>query len=142
VGTQPGRVFADEVENRRPAALCVVQIGDAVGKSRSQMQKGQRRLFSDASVTVGRARADALEKPQHRPDLGNLVERRNKVQFRRAGIGKTNFHSRSRRRLKNTFRSGHHLLLFYSYMVVSSSRILDWLGAVGSVAMLTASRDV
>ena len=85
----PGGVVADDVDERRPAAPGVVQVGDAVREPRAEVNQGQRRLARHPAVTVGGAGGDALELRQHAANAGDLVERGDEMDLGRAGIRET-----------------------------------------------------
>ncbi len=85
----PGGMLADDVEKRRAGPLGVVQVCDPVGQSRPQVQKAQGRLFLHPPVTVGSARADALEQPEHGLDPGDGVKGQDHGHLGCASVGKT-----------------------------------------------------
>ncbi|OPZ53766.1 MAG: hypothetical protein BWY90_00482 [Deltaproteobacteria bacterium ADurb.BinA014] len=109
----PRGVFAYDIEDRGFGAPRVMQIGNAVGKSRPQMQKRHCRFLRDASVAVSRAGAYSFKKTQHGTDAAYRIKRRHERQFCRPCVGKTYFYSRVFCRLQNNFRSGHTALLIF-----------------------------
>ena len=60
------RVVADDVDHRGPAAAGVVQVGQAVGHARPEVQQRGRGAAGHPRVAVGRAGGDALEQGEHR----------------------------------------------------------------------------
>ena len=84
-----GGVIADDVDDRRAGALGVVQVGQAVGQARAQVQQGRRRLFRHARIAVGGAGHHAFEQAQHAAHLRLAVQRRDEMHFGGAGIGET-----------------------------------------------------
>ena len=98
-----GRVVADDVDHRRVGAPGVVHVGEPVGESWPQMQKGRSRPVRHARVAVGRARRNALEQPEHAPHFPDLVERRDEVHLRGARVGEADVHSRAGQRLEIFF---------------------------------------
>ena len=89
-----GRVIADDVDDRRRRAPRVVQVGEAVGESRAEVQQRDRRLAGHAPVTVRGAGHHALEQAQHRAHAAHRVQRGDEVHFR----GARDWRSRPRRR--------------------------------------------
>ena len=86
-----GRVIPDDVHDRGRRAPGVVQIGEAIGQPRTQMQQGRGGLAGDAAIAVRRAGGDAFEQTQHRAHGRGGIERGDKMHFRRAGIGEADF---------------------------------------------------
>ncbi len=83
-----GCVIADDVDDRRAGAPGVVQIGQAVGQARAQVQQRRRRLFRHPGVAVGGAGHHAFEQSQHAAHTGLAVERGHEMHFGSARIGK------------------------------------------------------
>ena len=54
-------MIPDQVDDRRVRTTRVVQVRNAVGESRPQMQQREGGTFGHPRVTVGRAGADTLE---------------------------------------------------------------------------------
>ena len=90
-----GGVVTDHIDDRRPRAPCVVEIGEPVGQSRPKMQQGSGRLLSYAAVAICHSGYRAFEKTKHNSHSLDPVERRHEMHFRRAGITKTDFNARS-----------------------------------------------
>jgi hypothetical protein len=67
----------------------VVQIGEAIGQPRPQMEKRRGGLPRDAAITVGRTDRDTFKQAKHRPQPLYAVEGCNQMHFRGAGIGET-----------------------------------------------------
>ena len=88
-----GCVVADDVDHRRVGAPGVVHVGEPVGESGSQMQKGRSRPVRHARIAVGRARNNALEQPEHAPHIADLIQRRDEVHLRGARVGEADIHS-------------------------------------------------
>ena len=80
-------VVADDVDDRRPGPSRVVQVGQPVAQSRSEVQQRRRRASSHPAVPVGRARGHALEEAEHAAHGGHVVEGGDEVHLRGAGVG-------------------------------------------------------
>ena len=85
------RMVADDIDHRRIRAAGVVQIGDAVGQARSEMQQGRRGFAGHSADAVGGAGADAFEQGEHRFHARHAVERLHQMHFGSAGIGDAEF---------------------------------------------------
>ena len=92
------RVVTDDIDDRGPCAARVVEIGEAVRQSWSQMQQGSGRHLRHAAVTIGHPGHGAFEKPEHGPHALDPVEGRYKMHFRGAGIAETDVDARSDKR--------------------------------------------
>ena len=64
-----------------------MQIGDAVGQARSEMQQGRGGFAGHRADAVGGAGADAFEQGKHRFHARHAVERLHQMHFGSAGIG-------------------------------------------------------
>jgi hypothetical protein len=82
-------MFANDVQDRRSCTSRVVQICQAVGKARSQMEQAHRRLGRHPAVAVGRSSRDVLVEAKDAAHTGDLIHRENQGQFRRARICET-----------------------------------------------------
>ena len=82
-----GCVVADDVDHRRVGAPGVMHVGEPVGESWPQMQKGRSRPVRHARIAIGRARHNALEQPEHAPHIADLIQRRDEVHLRGARVG-------------------------------------------------------
>jgi hypothetical protein len=58
-------MFADDVDDARARLLRVVQVGQAIGQARAQVQQRRRRALGHAVVAVGRAGDHTLEQAEH-----------------------------------------------------------------------------
>ena len=90
-----GSVVADDIDDGRPCATCVVEIGKPVGQPRPKMQQGSGRLLSHATVAIRHSGYRTFEKTEHDSHSLDPVERRHEMHFRRAGIAKTDLNARS-----------------------------------------------
>src|SRR6478736_331959 len=102
-----GSVVTDDIDDRRPRATCVVEIGEPVGQARPQMQQGSGRLLSHATVAIRHSGYRTFEKTEHDSHSLDPVERRHEMHFRRAGIAETDFNARPDKRSQKTFRAVH-----------------------------------
>src|SRR5690348_8099 len=71
------------------------------------MHQRAGRLFRHACITVSGRRDDALKKREHRTHGGRLIEGRNDMHFRRAGIRETYFYATRNKRPDKTLRTVH-----------------------------------
>ena len=86
------RVVAHDDHDRRAGLGGVVEVGEAVGQPRPEVQQDERGPAGQAPVGVGGARADALEQPEDRADPGAL-ERLHEVQLGGARVGEADVQS-------------------------------------------------
>ena len=84
------RVVADDVDDGSKGAFGVVQVGQAVGESRAQVQQGGGGFVGHSAIAVSGAGDDPFKQPQYGPHAGNLVDCRNQLHLGGAGIGKAN----------------------------------------------------
>jgi hypothetical protein len=82
-------VIADDVDNGHLALARVVQIGQSIAQSAAEVQQGCRRLARHARIAVSSASGNALEQGQHRTHAWLVIECRDEVHFRGAGIAET-----------------------------------------------------
>jgi hypothetical protein len=87
-----GGVIADHVDHRRMGASCIVEIGEPVGETGSQMQESGGRLVSHSGVAIGGAGDHALEKAEHAAHPRLAVECRHEVHLGGTGIGEADVH--------------------------------------------------
>ena len=85
-------VLAHDVHDRRLRTAGVMQVRQAVGQARSEMQERHGRFVGHTGVTVGRPRNDAFEQPKDAAHPGLSVQCGDKMHFRRARIGETYIH--------------------------------------------------
>ena len=102
-----GRVIADDVHDRRRGLHGVVQIGQAVGEARAEVEQRRGRLLGHARITVGSSRRHALEQREHAAHTRDPVERGDEMHFGGAGIGETNVDAAADQRTHQTFRAVH-----------------------------------
>jgi hypothetical protein len=106
-GEVPGGVLADQVDDRRERAPRVVQVGEAVGEARAEMEEGERRLFGDAGIAVGGTGADVLVQREDRPHAGHGIERVDQRHLGGARIGEADLEAERCRCLDQSFRTVH-----------------------------------
>src|SRR5689334_20866685 len=70
----PGRVIADNVDDRGVSAARVVQVGHSVGETWTQVKKRQSRRSADTCIAVSRTCAYALKQAQDGPDSRDLIQ--------------------------------------------------------------------
>ena len=83
------RVVAHDVDDRRPCATRIVEVGEPVRQPWSEMQQRRGRLFRHAAVAIGHPGHRAFEKTEHDPHALDPVERRDEMHLRCAGIAET-----------------------------------------------------
>ena len=64
----------------------IVQIGDAIAKTRPEVQQSQRRLAGHTRIAIRRAGANALEQGKHGADFRHISKRIDERQFSCAGV--------------------------------------------------------
>jgi len=84
-----------------------VHVGQPVGESWPQVQKGRGGLVRHTRVAVSRARRNALEEPEHAPHASDPVESRNEVHLRCARVGEADLHPCAGQCLDQAFCSVH-----------------------------------
>ena len=82
-------MFTDDVDDGRARAPCVVEIGQAISKTGTKMQKGARRLFRHPCIAIGSTGDHAFEQSENCPHARLAVERCDKVHLRGAGVAET-----------------------------------------------------
>ena len=105
--TVPGCMITDDVHHRRIGAPRIVDIGSAVGESGPAMHQRCGRLSRHARITVGASGDHRLCQSEHATHAGNLVERRDKMHFRRTGVGKTGIDAAREKRAYKALRPIH-----------------------------------
>jgi hypothetical protein len=80
-------VLADDVDDRRPGAAGVVEVGDAVGQAGTEVQQRHGRGATHSRVPVGGAGHDALGQPEDGADAGNVVEGLHQRHLGGPGVG-------------------------------------------------------
>ena len=83
------RMFADNIHHARACLFRVVQVRQPVGEPWPKVQQGAGGLAGHTVVPIRRPRRHALLQDKDRPHAGHVIQRGNKVHFRRAGIGET-----------------------------------------------------
>ena len=107
VGSVPGRVVADDVHHRGVGAPRVVDVGGAVREPGSAMEQRRGRPSRHARVTVGASGHHRLREAEHATHAGDLVERRDEVHLRRAGVGEAGIDAAREQRANQAFGSIH-----------------------------------
>jgi len=100
-------VLADDVDDAGIGLLGVVQIGEAVGEARTEMQQRRGRRSLHAEVAVGGPRHHAFEQAEHAAHTGHAVERCDKMHLGGAGIGEADVHPALDHRPHQAFRTVH-----------------------------------
>ncbi len=88
-------MVADHVHHRRAGSPRVVQVGQPVPQTRSEVQQGGRGTPCHSGVPVSCARRHALEEAEHRPHGRHIVERGHEMHFGGAGIGEADVDTRA-----------------------------------------------
>ncbi len=81
-------VVADDVDDAGAGFPRIVEVGEAIGEARPQMQQCRGRRSLHAEKAIGRAGRHALEQAEHAAHR-RIVQRLQKMHFRGAGIGET-----------------------------------------------------
>jgi hypothetical protein len=81
-----GGVRADDDDHRGPGPAGVVQVGQAVGQARSEVQEHGGGLAGDPGVPVGGAGGDAFEQRQHPAHRRHRIQRADEVHLRGARV--------------------------------------------------------
>ena len=87
-----GGVIADHVDHRRMGAPCIMEIGEPVGETGSQMQESGGWLVGHSGVAIGGASDHALEEAEHAAHARLAVECRNEMHLGGSGIGEADVH--------------------------------------------------
>jgi hypothetical protein len=103
----PAGMVADQVDDRRVRAPCVVQVGKAVGEPRAQVKQGQGRDAPHARVPIRRPGANAFEEAKHRAHAGHRIQGRDQLHLGGPGVGKTHIHPGSPGHLQHALRAVH-----------------------------------
>ncbi len=90
-GQGPHGMLADDIQHGRVSATRVVQIREAVGEARPEMEQAHRELPRHSAIAVGGAGRDVLVKAEDASKAGNRIHRQHQRHFRGAGIGETDF---------------------------------------------------
>ncbi len=101
-----GGVVANDVDDSRPGAAGVVQVGKAVGKARAGVQKGRCRAPGHARIAIGGAGHEAFAEAEDAAQLRLAVECRDEVHFRGAGIGEADVDAVCKQRIDKHIRAG------------------------------------
>ena len=102
-----GRVIAHDVDQWRPGPPRVVQVGQAVAESGSQVEQSGRRLFRHAGVAVGRTRGDTLEEREDCAHFGHRIECGDEVHLGRPGIAEAGIDARTHQSGQKRMSSVH-----------------------------------
>ena len=82
-------MFADHVDHARRGTFGIVDIGKTIGETRTEMEQGRSGPIGHPVPAIGSTGGDAFEQAQHRFHR-RIVERGQKMHFRRPGVGKAN----------------------------------------------------
>ena len=102
-----GGMFAHHIHDARMGLFCVVQIGQAIGKPRAQMQQRRGRTLGDPPVAVGRTGDHALEQTEHAAHALDAIECRHEMHLGCAGVGKADVDLFVEQRAHQTFCTIH-----------------------------------
>jgi len=111
MGSVPARLVADPVHHRRRRSARVVEVRDAIGEARAQVQQGRGGLARHARVAIGCPRAHPLEEPKDGTDAPHLVESRHEGKLGGARVREAELDSRRGGGLHEAERAIHSLLL-------------------------------
>jgi len=100
-------LVADDVDDRRLRAACVVQVGQAIGQARTAMEQRGCRLVGHARVAVGRTGDHTFEQAQHAAHAGNPVQCGHKMHLAGARVGEACIDAAGQQRLDQAFRAVH-----------------------------------
>src|SRR5438552_17748448 len=100
-------MLANDIDDARCGLLGIVQIGDAVAETRAEMQQGAGRRALHSVVAVGSAGHDTFEQSKNTAHAVDPVERRDKMHFRRSGIGETDIDTAADQGPHQAFRTVH-----------------------------------
>jgi hypothetical protein len=90
-----GGVRAHDDHHRGPGPAGVVQVGQAVGQARAEVQEHGGGFARDPGVAVGGAGGDALEQGQHPAHGRHRVQRADEVHLRRARVHEADVDARA-----------------------------------------------
>src|SRR5260370_40112604 len=76
------RVVTDNIDDRRPCATCIVEVGEPVRQPWSEVQQGRGRLLRHAAVTISHPGHRAFEKTEHDPHALDPPDRRDELHTR------------------------------------------------------------
>jgi hypothetical protein len=82
-------MLADDVDDARARFLRVVQVGQAIGQARPEVQQRGRRAIGHAIEAIGGAGDHAFEQAEHAAHARHLVERGDEVHLRGTGVRDT-----------------------------------------------------
>jgi hypothetical protein len=101
-----GGVLADDVDHPGAGALGVVDVGQAIGETGTQVQQRRSRLVAHPVPAIGRPSSHALEQAQHALHSG-IFQRRQEVHFRRARVGEADLDALVGKRVHKAFGAVH-----------------------------------
>src|SRR6266446_3029969 len=100
-------MLSDNIEDRNMRPAGVVQVREAIAKTRAKMKERAGGFPSHARVPVGSCRNNAFEKTENATHFRPLVKRRDDVHFRSARVCKAGIDSSGNQRSNQAFRSVH-----------------------------------
>ncbi len=103
------RVIPDDSQQRGVRAARIVQVGQPVRQTRSEVQQCGGRLPGHPAEAVGRAGSHPLKQAQHAAHLGHCVQCRDEVHLRRTGVGEARRHAAADQRADDGLGSVHGL---------------------------------
>ncbi len=104
-------VLTHNVDDWRSRAPRVVEIRQAVGESRSQMQQRRRRDSGHARVAIRRSGRNPFEQAGHGPHPRNPIERSNEVHLRGARIGEAGIDAGGHEAAHERLGAGHTVVI-------------------------------
>ena len=85
-------MIANQIDNRGAGSAGVVEVRDAVGEARAEMQQSEGRAIQHAAITIRSAGADTFEEAQNGADARDFVEGGNDWHFGSPWIGQAQIH--------------------------------------------------
>ena len=103
----PCRMLPDEAYYRCARPSGVMEVSDAVGEARPEMEQGHGGFLEHSAVAIGSSGADAFKEAQNRLDARPGIERQHYGHFCSSGIGKAYLNTGSDSGLYNKVGTVH-----------------------------------
>ena len=100
-------MLADDVDDAGMGFLGVVQVGEAIGETGTEVQQRRGRRALHAEIAVGSPRHHPLEQAQHAAHTLDPIERGNEMHLGSAGIGEAHVNAARHQGPHQTFRTVH-----------------------------------